>query len=242
LNPGAKLKLIKHIFALAGLASVTLAYSVDLTYATANYGYKKGEYLVVRDGTAPNERFSIASHGDGELGNDNFHVYLMAEPAHTKIARLDDIGPDNTLDTAPDAYHAAWSPDSRHVSVSFRSDRHFVETNLYKIRNRRAYLIDGPTLFTAATNRQTRLLGDDMRAKVTEITWSSPTRFTLKEHRVFMTTTPNFARALGGYGKQVDKYKADTKYYVEFSAEADCELVSGRGYRVVKLKPGRFEE
>src|SRR5476651_1660636 len=118
----------KHILVIASLVSVTLTYSVDLTYATANSGYKKGEYLVVRNGEAPNKRFSIASHGDGELGNDNFHVYLMAEPAHAKIAPLDDIKPDNILDTAPDAYHAAWSPDSRHVSVSFRSDRHFVET------------------------------------------------------------------------------------------------------------------
>jgi hypothetical protein len=234
--------LIKYIFALASLASVTLAYSVDQTQATSNYGYKKGEYLVVRDGYSPDKRFSIASHGDSELGNDNFHVYLMAEPAHTKITRLDDIGPDNTLDTAPDAYHAAWSPDSRHVSVSFRSDRHFVETNLYRIRSHRAYLIGGPTLFTAATNRRTRSLGDDMRQKVTEITWSSPTRFMLKERRIFMAATPDFARTLGEYGKQVDKYKTDTKYYVEFSAEADCELISGGGYRVVKLKPGRFEE
>jgi hypothetical protein len=57
-----------------------------------------------------------------------------------------------------------------------------------------------------------------------------------------MTTAPDFARALGEHGKQVDKYKTDTKYYVEFSVVADCELISGGRYRVVKLKPGRFEE
>lgn len=119
------MKLIKHLFALASPASVTLLYSVDLTQATANHDYKRGEYLVVRDGNSPDKHFSIASHGAGELGNGNFHVYLMAEPAHAKIAPLDDIGPDNTLDAAPDAYHAAWSADSRHVSVSFRSGPSF---------------------------------------------------------------------------------------------------------------------
>ena len=234
------MKSIKHILALASLAAVALAYSVDRTHATAEYVYKKGEYLVVRDGYAPNKKFSIASHGDGEF-NENFHVYLMAEPAHTKIAPLDDIRSGNTLDTAPQAYRAAWSADSRHVAVSFRSNRHVLETNLYRIQNRGAHLISGPALFVAATDRSTRLLGDDMRVKGTAITWSSPTRFTLTEQSVFMTTSPDLARALGAYGKQVDKYKTDDKYYVEFAAEADCELISGDRYRIVKLKPAQFE-
>ena len=53
------------------------------------------------------------------------------------------------------------------------------------------------------------------REQVTEIAWSSPTRFVLKERRVFMTRSLNLARGLGQYGKQVDKYKTDDKYYVE---------------------------
>ena len=235
------MKTINHVLALASLAAVTWAHSVDRAHATAEYVYKKGEYLVVRDGDAPNRQFSIASHGDGEF-NVNFHVYLMAEPAHTKIAPLDDIRSGNILDTAPQAYRAAWSPDSRHVAVSFRSDRHVLETNLYAIRNRRAHLIGGPTLFMAATDRPTRLLGDDMREKGTSITWSSPTQFTLQEHSVFMTTSPDLARALGKFGKQVDKYKNGDKYYVEFAAEADCELIYGGHYRVVQLRPGQFDD
>jgi hypothetical protein len=55
---------------------------------------------------------------------DDFHLYLMAEPAHKIIAKLEAIGTDAILDSAPDAFHAEWSADSRHVAVLFRSDRH----------------------------------------------------------------------------------------------------------------------
>ena len=38
--------------------------------ATSNHQYAKGEYAVIRDGLAPNKQLSLASHGEGELGDD----------------------------------------------------------------------------------------------------------------------------------------------------------------------------
>ena len=47
------------------------------------------------------------------------------------------IDNDAILDTGPSAYHAVWSPDSRHVAMHFRSDRHVLTMLLYEIRGGR---------------------------------------------------------------------------------------------------------
>jgi hypothetical protein len=76
---------------------------------------------------------SLASHGEGQDGAENFHVWLMAEPAHRKIMALDNVSEANNLDTAADSYHAFWSKDSRRVAVTFRRDRHQAQFNLYRV-------------------------------------------------------------------------------------------------------------
>ncbi len=63
-----------------------------------------------------------------------------------KIAQPPAIGPDDVLDTGPDAYDAQWSPDSQNVAVGFRTDRHMGALRLYQIRNRRPQIIRGPDL------------------------------------------------------------------------------------------------
>lgn len=95
----------------------------------------------------------------------------MAEPAHRRIAALGGIGSDNNLDAGPGAYHASWSADSRRVAVAFRSDRHVLELNLYRVENRRAHLISGPSLFREVTGRDVGP-DDDLRRSVPGITWS----------------------------------------------------------------------
>jgi hypothetical protein len=87
--------------------------------ATSVYDYKPKEYVIVDGGLAPNKHLAIAANGYG-----GFHVYLMAEPAHKPIAALASIDNDAILDTGASAYHAVWSPDSRHVAMHFRSNRH----------------------------------------------------------------------------------------------------------------------
>src|SRR5262249_52367850 len=87
--------------------------------ATDVHNYGKTEYLTIRGGLAPNKQVALAAHGGDDQGNgDPFRVWLMAEPGHRKLVKLDHTGDDNILDTGPDSYHAFWSPDSRRVGVA----------------------------------------------------------------------------------------------------------------------------
>jgi len=99
---------MKHALLLILAALFTCATAAR---ATDEHTYTKGEYALIRDGLAPDKRKSLAAHGDGDGGRDNFHVWLMAEPVHRKLMALDDI--DARLDSGPNAYYAFWSKDSR---------------------------------------------------------------------------------------------------------------------------------
>jgi hypothetical protein len=212
-------------------------------HATSNYTYKKNEYLVIEAGYAPNKLLSIASHGNGEDGSDDFHLYLMAEPAHLKIAQLPAIEPDDILDTGPDAYEARWAPDSQHVAVAFRSDRHMGEVRLYQIRNRRAQIIRGPDLLREVIKNAAISSKDyDLRSRGLELSWLGPASFKLEDSRTFRVNSPVLARILGRFGRETAVQDAEgTKRFVDFSVEAVCELVPGGKYRVVELKPGHFD-
>jgi hypothetical protein len=111
--------------------------------ATSNYEYKRGEYVTITDGVSPDGRYAIATHGEGDMGYDNWHVYLMNAETGKKIGPLEEIT--DPLDTAADAYVAEWSPDSSTVAITYRADRHVAVKIVYRIANRRAYLISGPT-------------------------------------------------------------------------------------------------
>ena len=167
--------------------------------ATSVYDYKPKEYVIVDGGLAPNKRFAIAANGYG-----SFHVYLMAEPAHKPIAALASIDNDAILDTGPSAYHAVWSPDSRHVAMHFRSDRHVLTMLLYEIRDGRPHLTDTPSLFGAATKLPDSSDDFDIRSDVTYLTWLSPTTFALKEQRTLEIKAPGLPEKLGPYGKPDD--------------------------------------
>ncbi len=111
--------------------------------ATSNYNYKPDEYVVIVHGRSPNGRYSIASHGEGEFGYDNFHLYLMDARTLKKIGPLEEVK--DTLDTGASAFYAKWSADSSQVSISYRIDRHTAVMIRYSIKGRRAYIISGPT-------------------------------------------------------------------------------------------------
>lgn len=204
--------------------------------ATSNHQYGKDEYAVIRHGLAPDKQLSLASHGEGEYGDDNFHVWLMAEPAHRKIMALDNISEENNLDTAPDSYHTFWSKDSRRVAVTFRRDRHQAQFNLYRVENRRIHLLSGPDLFREVTHRDVSD-GDDMRLYYAMVEWHEGNRFTLKEYRSFVVADDALAKLLGAYGHVAEKLP-DGKLYVEFSVNAECEIVPGNRYRIAGVAPG----
>jgi hypothetical protein len=196
--------------------------------ATSVYDYKPKEYVIVDGGLAPNKRLSIAANGYG-----SFHVYLMAEPAHKPVAALASIDNDAILDTGASAYHAVWSPDSRHVAVHFRSGR--------------PHLTDTPSLFGAATKLPDSSDDFDVRSDVTYLTWLSPTTFALKEQRTLEIKAPGLPERLGPYGKPDDDTAGGggnnepARRFIKFSAEATGQAVPGRGYRILDIKPGAFE-
>ena len=205
--------------------------------ATSEHQYAKGEYAIIRHGLAPNKQWSLASHGAGDFGENEFHVWLLAEPAHRKIMALDNVGADNNLDTDPDAYHAFWSKDSSRVAVAFRRDRHEVQFNLYRIENRRIHLLVGADLFKEVTHRDLTD-EDEMRQLNAMVEWHDGNRFTLQEFRSFVATDNSLAKLFGAYGRVAEKL-ADGKLFIEFFVNAECEIVPNDRYRIVGVTPGR---
>jgi hypothetical protein len=224
------------------LLAAFLALAAAPVCATDEHDYARDEYAIIRDGLAPSKQMSLASHADPESDGHgigrNFHVWLMAEPVHRRLARLPGIGPKAFLDTGPNAYRAYWSADSRHVAVNFRSDRHELELNLYGIENRRARLISGPSLFKDVTSRDVGR-DDNIRRRAAWVVWTGPQRFLLKESHLFVASDPAFARMLGRFGRLGDK-RDDGSFFVEFSAEADCIVLPSNRYRIVDLRVGKF--
>jgi hypothetical protein len=232
-------------------AAVALASAHIPARATSLYDYKAHEYRIVHDGLAPDKRLSISAHGGRVDGYKGFHLYLMAEPSHRKIAVLDSIGPDNILDTGAEMYHAVGSPDSRHVAVIYRLSHQNLAMLLYEIRGRRLAMLPAPSLFSAVARPLTESSdGLDLKSNRVALTWLSATTFVMKERQVFHVSTHDLAQKLGAYGNEtVDTYTksvdADNKpvtwYFVDFSAEAVCRLIGDHGYRIVSVKPGRFD-
>lgn len=236
-------------------ASLALPLIAAPALATSIYQYKPSEYAIVDGGMAPNRALSVAAHGGGESGYDNFHLYLMTEPAHRKAAALPFISGDKILDTGADAYHAAWSPDSRHLAVLFRLSHQVATFALYEIRNRRPIMLDAPSLFSQVATPLTeadRSLA--LKRASTELSWLTPTRFVMKEHQLFQVGSHVLAQKLGAFGKESADAAATpssggsepsgrmvNSYLVAFSAEAVCDLARGRGYKIVSVKPGAFD-
>ncbi|QPF92302.1 hypothetical protein [Bradyrhizobium commune] len=226
-----------HLRAILALI-LTLAASSP-AFATAEHKYGKGEYAIITGGRAPNGKYSVAAHGEGDAGSENFRLSLMAEPGHRKLATLDNVNDDNILDSAPDAFHATWSSDSRYVAVSFRSERHIVTLNLYAIDGKSAKLVDGPDLFRDATSRIVDRANDgDMRTSVPALTWLAPRRFHLTDDRVFVEDDATLADKLGALGKAAKM--DDGRVSIQFSAEADCDIGNANAISIGKLQPGKF--
>ena len=111
--------------------------------ATSNYEYGPDEYVTVSNGLSPDGKLAITAHGEGDLGYDNFHLYLTDAVTGKKIGPLEEIK--DTLDTGADAFAAKWSKDSKEVTIIYRVDRHApLKAVSYSIPGRRAQRIKGP--------------------------------------------------------------------------------------------------
>ena len=221
------------------LISLAVAASLALVpaRATSEYKYGKDEYVTIRNGLAPNRQLSLASHGGGEDGDDGFHVWLMTEPAHRRIVALEGISEDKILDSAADAFHALWSQDSRYVGVAHRYSRHEVALDLYRIDGRRADLIASPNLFKEVTSRDVTD-DDDLHVNDAIVDWHGGNRFRLREFRSFVVPDDHLLKLLGAYGSVAEKMDGG-KLYIEFFANAECELQPGGRVRIIDLKPGK---
>ncbi|MEP6671502.1 MAG: hypothetical protein ABJF10_20235 [Chthoniobacter sp.] len=143
-------------FCLALCAVFPLLALAPFAEATSEYFYKPNEYVTVKHGRSPDGVYAIAAHGPGENGNGDFKIYLMDAKAGKKIGPLTEISDGSWLDTAPLAYHASWSADSHFVTISYRSDRHTISVIKYRIENRRAFRVKGPS---PASDREAGELG-----------------------------------------------------------------------------------
>jgi hypothetical protein len=114
--------------------------STAAVLATSNYQYGRDEYVTIANGISPNGKYAIIAHGEGEYGDDNFHIYLTDAVTGKKIGPLEEIV--ETLDTGADAFCAKRSQD---VVIVYRVDRHApLKAVSYHISNRRARRIKGP--------------------------------------------------------------------------------------------------
>lgn len=185
------------------------------------------DYSLLDHGLAPGKQMSLASHGKSESGT--FHVWLMEEPNHRKIAALPGIV-ETYHDSTPTA---VWSNDQHRVAVIFRSSRNREEFRLYDIDGHRVRSISGPRPFKEVTGRDVAD-GDGAYLRYYAIEWRSPNGFVLREYQSFdPAPDADLLRLLAGYGHA----SKGTPSVIEFAAEADCLLDSDHHYRVVELRP-----
>jgi len=200
---------------------------VALAGATATYDYKPGEFLVIDGGTSPDKKFSIVT-GENKAGE--FGVYLREAQTKKLIGQLEEVA--TGLDSAPDAYYAHWAPDSKHVGITSRADRHWADNAIYRIENRRAHPVETPELLCHAVPafcQLTKELGgaltedqiypEDTAGKPWKVRqnssysaivkWISPTRFIIKEEVQFQVKNRDPAAALGKFG-EVEKLDPGT--------------------------------
>jgi hypothetical protein len=125
------------------LASIFVL-STALVLATSNYEYGRDEYVTVSNGISPDGKWAITAHGSGDLGYDNFHLYLTDAVTGKNIGPLEEIK--ETLDTGADAFAAKRSKNSQQVTIVYRVDRHGpLKVISYRIGGRRAQRIKGPS-------------------------------------------------------------------------------------------------
>ena len=232
--------------------------------ATATYDYKPGQFLVIEGGASPYKKFSIVT-GENKAGE--FGAYLR--DAHTKklIGQLEEVA--TGLDCAPEAYHAHWAPDSKHVGITSRADRHWADNAIYRIENRRAYPVKTPELLCHAVPefcQLTKELGgalteDQIYAEDTVgkpwkvhqnssyskiVKWISPTRFVVSEESQWQVKERDPSATICQYGEaeklEEESDESAALYHVSFDAEGECELLPGDKSRVLSTQPVKQQE
>jgi hypothetical protein len=210
-------------------------------YATAEHRYGPGEYDLIDHGLAPDQQYAIVAHGDREGNPEHLRLFLVDARTYRRIGPLEEVN-DAGLDTAPEAFHARWSPDSRHVALSYRTDRHVNALRIYRIEHRRAFPVSGPGLL-ATVAPDFRLEDLDVTAHYRELEWLSPTRFRLHEDGYVRQLSEEAAKSLGPFGavEPADPADPSSGQGLSFSIEAVCEFAGEDQYSIRTIKPGTWK-
>ena len=75
--------------------SATLLFLASTAFATSNYKAGADEYATISNGISPDRKLAIATHGEGELGYDKFHLYLF-DAAWSILRRMRVVSGGNT--------------------------------------------------------------------------------------------------------------------------------------------------
>ena len=245
---------LRPVIAIAlATASLSIAVVTRVT-ATDEYEYKPGEYLVAKDGLSPNKQFAIV------CGDNKFGVHLMDAKTKEILGELEEVA--KGLDTGPEAYRVHWSPDSKHVGICSREERHYATNVIYRIENRHAYVVESPELrchavpdFCHLEDKLTKEEEAEKNGVETDAIWRiqqnaggaeikkwlSPTRFILFEEFDYKVKEHDPSASLGKYAK-VEKGKSydgsDVNIYkLSFKAEGECELLPDDKSRVISTHP-----
>jgi hypothetical protein len=195
--------------------SLLLLLSAESAVATDNYSYKAHEYATISDGRSPDGRWSIAAHGGGDYGYDGFDLYLMREPAHKTLAPLR-VG--EHLDTAPLSNIALWSPDSTHVALLYRIDRHVLDVRLFAVANGKVQPIKVPLPFdVVAKHHLKKGVHYEFSSVLYRVTWRQADRLILEEHDALDAHKPIFGAGLEAY-LTVDQ-RGPERTFTYFSAQ-----------------------
>ena len=201
--------------------------------ATDNYSYKADEYAIISGGRSPDGRWSVAAHGDGPYGYEDFDLCLMREPAHEKLAPLRTR---DYLDTGPLSIVALWAPDSKHVAVLNRSDRHVLDLRLFGVADGKVQSIKVPLLVNFVGQQHLKPeVHYEFFSRFYRVTWQKPARLTLEELDTLDASEPIFSGGLEAY-LTVDRLGPE-RAFTNFSAHAACEITGKGELRLLSVKP-----
>ena len=200
--------------------------------ATDNYAYKDNEYVVISGGRSPDARWSISAHGGGDAGYEHFDLYLMREPSHEKLAALR-MG--DCLDTGPLSIIATWAPDSKHVAVLNRSDRHVLDLRLFAVTDGKLSSTKVPLLLDVVGKQHLKHgVHYDFFSRLYRVTWQQADRFVLQESDTLDAAEPIFSAGLEPY-LTLDRLGSE-RVFTEFSAEATCAITAKGELRLSAVK------
>lgn len=200
--------------------------------ATDNYSYQTHEYATISGGRSPDGQWSIAAHGEGEAGYGDFDLYLMREPAHEKRAALRTR---DCLDTAPLSLIAIWAPDSRHVVLLNRNDRHVLDMRLFAIADGKAKPIKVPLLLDVIGQPHLKHgVHYEFFSRLYRVTWQQADRFILEEFDTLDAAQPVFTRGIEPY-ITLERLGSE-RSFTDFSAQATGEIDAKGRLRFVGIK------